>query len=276
MVGRDVVFNADDGQERASVDADRIVLRVRDLCAADNRGRPALNGVDLDLAAGEIVAVVGVSGNGQRELAEAICGTRRRTGGTVEVDGQPTSGRDPREMIAKGVSHVPEDRLHTGLSPSASIEENLVLKSYRRPPISAGPFVRRRAVRRNAETLIERFGVKTTGPTVSTRLLSGGNVQKVLLAREFSAAPKVLVAASPTRGLDVGAIETVRGLLLDASRSGTAVLLITEELDEALALADRVAVIYEGRIVGVVDRASADLTEIGLLMGGGRPPAEEL
>ncbi|HMS14357.1 MAG TPA: ABC transporter ATP-binding protein [Microthrixaceae bacterium] len=276
MVGRDVVFNADDGQERASVDAGRIVLRVRDLCAADNRGRPALNGVDLDLAAGEIVAVVGVSGNGQRELAEAICGTRRRTGGTVEVDGQPTSGRDPREMIAKGVSHVPEDRLHTGLSPSASIEENLVLKSYRRPPISAGPFVRRRAVRRNAETLIERFGVKTTGPTVSTRLLSGGNVQKVLLAREFSAAPKVLVAASPTRGLDVGAIETVRGLLLDASRSGTAVLLITEELDEALALADRVAVIYEGRIVGVVDRASADLTEIGLLMGGGRPPAEEL
>ena len=154
---------------------------------------------------------------------------------------------------------------------SVTIEENLVLKSYRRPPISVGPFVKRRAVRSTATSLIERFGVKAPSPSTSTRLLSGGNVQKVLLAREFSAAPKVLIAASPTRGLDVGAIETVRALLLEAARSGVAVLLMTEDLDEAIALADRILVMYEGRIAGEVPRGHADITEIGLLMGGGRP-----
>ena len=174
-------------------------------------------------------------------------------------------------MIRLGVSHVPEDRLHTGLAASVTIEENLVLKSYRRPPISVGPFVKRRAVRSTATSLIERFGVKAPSPSTSTRLLSGGNVQKVLLAREFSAAPKVLIAASPTRGLDVGAIETVRALLLEAARSGVAVLLMTEDLDEAIALADRILVMYEGRIAGEVPRGHADITEIGLLMGGGRP-----
>jgi simple sugar transport system ATP-binding protein len=174
-------------------------------------------------------------------------------------------------MIRLGVSHVPEDRLHTGLAASVTIEENLVLKSYRRPPISVGPFVKRRAVRSTATSLIERFGVKAPSPSTSTRLLSGGNVQKVLLAREFSAAPKVLIAASPTRGLDVGAIETVRALLLEAARSGVAVLLMTEDLDEAIALSDRILVMYEGRIAGEVPRGHADITEIGLLMGGGRP-----
>ena len=271
MVGRDVVFNADDGSDRPVVDRERVVLDVTDLTADDDRGQAAVDGVSLQLYAGEIVAVCGVAGNGQRELAEAICATRHRTGGTVRVDGVATVGQDPREMIRLGVSHVPEDRLHTGLAASVTIEENLVLKSYRRPPISVGPFVKRRAVRSTATSLIERFGVKAPSPSTSTRLLSGGNVQKVLLAREFSAAPKVLIAASPTRGLDVGAIETVRALLLEAARSGVAVLLMTEDLDEAIALADRILVMYEGRIAGEVPRGHADITEIGLLMGGGRP-----
>lgn len=269
MVGRDVVFNSDDATDRPVVDYDRRVLEVDSLSADDDRGHRALDGASLTLHAGEIVAVCGVAGNGQRELAEAICATRARTGGTVSVEGHLTVGRDPRELIELGVSHVPEDRMHTGLAASVTIEENLVLKSYRRPPISFGPFVKRSAVRSTATALIERFGVKAPSPSTATRLLSGGNVQKVLLAREFSAEPKALIAASPTRGLDVGAIETVRSLLLDAARSGVGVLLMTEDLDEAIALADRILVMYEGRIAGEMKRGEADITEIGLLMGGG-------
>jgi simple sugar transport system ATP-binding protein len=275
MVGRDVVFTTDvEAAHRPSVDLDHIVLAVDGLCADGDRGQAALHDVSFALHAGEVVAVCGVAGNGQRELAEAICATRPRTSGSVVVDGQPTKGDDPRELIEAGVAHVPEDRLHTGLAASASIEDNLVLKSYRKPPIARGPFVRRSAVRANATALIERFEVRAPSPATSTRLLSGGNLQKVLLARELSAEPTVVIAASPTRGLDVGAIETVRGLLLDVARAGAGVLLITEELEEAIALASRILVIYEGRIVGEVPvDGAADghelVTHLGLLMGGG-------
>ena len=162
--------------------------------------------------------------------------------------------------------------MHTGMAAGASIEDNLVLKSYRRSPISTGPFLRRRRIRKNASDLIQKFGVKTPGPTTPARLLSGGNVQKVLLAREFTAGPAVLVAASPTRGLDVGAIETVRGLLLDEARGGVGVVLISEDLDEVLALSDRVVVMYDGAVAGVVERGQADVTEIGLMMGGRSQP----
>ncbi|NLA36437.1 MAG: heme ABC transporter ATP-binding protein, partial [Actinobacteria bacterium] len=181
-----------------------------------------------------------------------------------------------RELIRLGVSYVPEDRLHVGLAASRSIEDNLVLKSYRRPPVSFGPFVKRKVVRENAEALIERFGVKAPGPGTSTRLLSGGNVQKVLLAREFTARPTVLIAASPTRGLDVGAIEIVRELLLEAARDGVGVLLMTEDLEEAIGMADRVLVMFEGRIIGEQRRGQTDVTTIGLMMGGKvETPAEE-
>lgn len=268
MVGRDVVFSTDDETERPVVDYDRCVLKVRDLRATDDRGGEALRGASLKVHAGEIVAVVGVAGNGQRELAEAISATRHRTGGAVVVDGVETVGRDPRELIKLGVSYVPEDRLHVGLAASRSIEDNLVLKSYRRPPVSRGPFVRRKVVRENAVTLMDRFGVKAPGPATSTRLLSGGNVQKVLLAREFTARPTVLIAASPTRGLDVGAIEIVRELLLDAARDGVGVLLMTEDLEEAIGMADRVLVMFEGRIIGEQRRGQTDVTSIGLMMGG--------
>jgi general nucleoside transport system ATP-binding protein len=268
MVGRDVVFNADDLAERPAIDLSRVVLQTIDLRADDSRGRAALRGVNLSVRAGEIVSVVGVAGNGQKELAEAICATRKRTGGQVLVGGVSTRGSDPRELIGLGVSHIPEDRLHTGLSPSATVEENLVLKSYRHAPMSRGPLLNRSAIRANAVSLIRRFGVKTPSPQTQTRLLSGGNVQKVLLAREIAAMPAVLVAASPTRGLDVGAIEVVRGLLMEAARGGTGVLLITEDLEEAIALSDRIVVLYEGQIAGSVDRGHADVTELGLLMGG--------
>jgi simple sugar transport system ATP-binding protein len=273
MVGRDVVLRslAEVGRVPKARPADApIALRLTGVSAHDDRGQHALTDVDLTVGAGEIVGVGGVSGNGQRELAEVVAGLRRPVHGTVEVGGAPMTTTDPRVARRHGVAHVPEDRLRTGTAPSLSVEDNLALTAYRTPPMSSGPFLRRQHLRSWARELIGRFGVKTPGPTAAVRLLSGGNVQKVLLARELSSKPTLLVAASPTRGLDVGAVESVRELLVQAAGDGVGVLLISEDLDELLDLSDRIAVLYAGRIVGVVDRADAEVTELGLLMGGGR------
>ncbi len=268
MVGRDVVFRR---AERAHpVDpAAAPLMRVRGVSAVNHRGQPAVRQAGFELRPGEILGVAGVAGNGQRELAEAITGMRRPTAGSIEVGGSPVRLGSVRAAHAAGIAHVPEDRLHTGLAPSLSIASNVVLTAYRRPPASRGPFLDRGYIRRHATELMSRFDVRAPGPDTPVRLLSGGNVQKVLLGREFASDPKVLVAASPTRGLDVGAIETVRRLLVQAADEGRGVLLISEDLEEILALSDRVLVLYEGRIVGDVPAADATAERLGLLMGGG-------
>jgi simple sugar transport system ATP-binding protein len=222
--------------------------------------------------AGEIVAVAGVAGNGQRELAETIAGVRPLSRGSVHVAGKKPRPGDPRSAISCGVAYVPEDRLGTGLAPSVSIASNLALKSYRDAPASTGPLLRLRRIRERALELINRYRIAAPGPQAPVRLLSGGNLQKVVLAREFSGRPKVLVAASPTRGLDVGAIESVHAYLNEAAANGVGVLLLSEDLDEILTLADRIAVVYEGQIVGETPRARASVEEIGLLMAGGEDP----
>jgi simple sugar transport system ATP-binding protein len=266
MVGRDVVF----AQTKAPRDraGAAVVLELRGVSATGDLGIQALNGVSLSLHTGEIVGVAGVSGNGQRELAEAISGARQRTAGEVLLAGVAMRNADPEAAIAKGIAHVPEDRMGTGVSPSLSIAENLVLKSHRRAPISFQGILRRGRIRANAQALMTRFAVSAPGPDTPTRVLSGGNVQKVVLARELSSGPLVIVAANPTRGLDVGATESVRALLIEAASKGVGILLISEDLDEILLLADRIAVIYGGRIVGVVNRTEADIQEIGLMMAG--------
>jgi simple sugar transport system ATP-binding protein len=213
-----------------------------------------------------------VAGNGQRELAETIAGMRAPTAGSLLVGGKQLRGGDPRAAIAAGVAYVPEDRLGTGVAPSLSIAWNLVLKSYRGPDASWGQLLRLRNIRENAVELIHRHRIAAPGPATSARLLSGGNLQKVVLAREFSGRPQLVVAASPTRGLDVGAIETVHEYLRDAAADGAGVLLISEDLDEILTLADRIVVMYEGAIVGETARAAASVEELGLLMAGGRDP----
>ena len=190
--------------------------------------------------------------------------------GTIRVGGVVVHPGDPRAAIKAGIAHVPEDRLHTGVAPSLSISSNVVLKSYRSSENSAGPFLRFRRIRDWAVELIRRYDVKAPGPGASARQLSGGNLQKVVLAREFSGQPRVLVIAAPTRGLDVGAIETVHAHLREAAAAGVAILLISEDLDELMTLSDRIAVMYEGRIVGEVDAATAAVEEIGLMMAGGR------
>ena len=266
MVGREVVFTRERIPQHFG--ERNVLLDVRGLTVDDDRGGTAVDDVSFELHAGEILGIAGVSGNGQRELAEAIAGIRSPRSGVIEVDRKLLKADNARDAKAAGVAYVPEDRMHVGLAASLPIEENLVLKSYRKRPIAIGPMLRRRAIRSNAVDLIERFDVKCPSPATSTRVLSGGNVQKVLLAREFTAGPKVLIASSPTRGLDIGSIETVRGYLLAASADGIGILLISEDLEEVMALSDRIAVLFEGRIVGVVDAEGVDVAQLGLMMGG--------
>ncbi|MEI8104690.1 MAG: ABC transporter ATP-binding protein [Actinomycetes bacterium] len=268
MVGREVDVSR--RQPRAG-EIGEPVLELEDVCAAGDRGGDALHGITLDVRAGEIIGIAGVAGNGQRELAETLTGMRVATRGEIRVHGKVLRGGDPREAIRAGVAHVPEDRLRTGVAPSLSIASNVVLKSYRGGAVGRGPLLRLGRVRELAAELIQRYDVKAAGPHVPARQLSGGNLQKVVLGREFSSTPSVLVAASPTRGLDVSAIETVHRYLRDGASAGMGILLISEDLDEILALADRVAVMYEGRVVGVLDATSATVEELGLLMAGVTP-----
>jgi ABC-type uncharacterized transport system ATPase subunit len=271
MVGRGL----GEGVQAEPREPGEAVLALEDVWADGDRGGAAVKGVSLQVCAGEIVAVAGVAGNGQRELAETIAGIRPATKGTLSVAGRRPRKGDPRAAIACGVAYVPEDRLGTGLAPSVTIASNLALKSYREPPASTGPLLRLRRIRDRAVELIQRYRIAAPGPQAPVRLLSGGNLQKVVLAREFSGRPKVLVAASPTRGLDVGAIESVHSYLNEAAANGVGVLLLSEDLDEILTLADRIVVLYEGRIVGETPRAQANVEEIGLQMAGGDDPRHD-
>ncbi len=267
MVGRELHTY---GRKNDVRQVGELLLEVEGVSAEGDRGAETVHDVSLAVHAGEILGVAGVSGNGQRELAEAVTGLRPLTSGTIRVDGRIVHAGDPRAAIKAGIAHVPEDRLHTGVAPSLSISSNVVLKSYRDDENSVGPFLRFHHIRDWAVELIRRYDVKAPGPSASARQLSGGNLQKVVLAREFSGHPRVLVIAAPTRGLDVGAIETVHAYLREAAEAGVAILLISEDLDELLTLSDRIAVMYEGRIVGEVDAAQAAVEEIGLMMAGGR------
>jgi len=266
MVGREVELGRRRSDQRAVGEP---VLEIDELSADRDRGGPAVAAVTLTICGGEIVGVAGVAGNGQRELAETIVGMRPATTGTVRIRGQALRNGDPRHAITSGVAYVPEDRLGTGVAPGLSVASNVVLKSYRGAPVSSGPMLRFRRIRELAEGVIDRYDVRTSGPHVPAWQLSGGNLQKVVLAREFSGAPAVLVAASPTRGLDVSGIETVHSYLRDAASRGVGVLLISEDLDEILALADRIVVMYEGAVVGERDAQLASVEDLGLLMAGG-------
>jgi simple sugar transport system ATP-binding protein len=265
MVGREVELGRRNGHREVG----EACLELEGVGADGDRGLPAVKDVSLTVRRGEVVAVAGVAGNGQRELAETIAGMRPPTAGTISVQGRRLGGGDAREAIAAGVAYIPEDRLGTGVAPGLSIADNVVLKSYRRPPASWGPLLLVRKIRELAVSLMQRYDVRASGPDVPARQLSGGNLQKVVLAREFSGDPLVLVAASPTRGLDVAGIEVVHAYLRDAAARGVGVLLLSEDLDEIRALADRIAVMYEGAIVGERDAETATVEELGLLMAGG-------
>ena len=255
------------GTERpaeASRPAVEPMLRIRDLRAAGAQGPAALSDVSLEVGAGEIVGVAGVSGNGQTELVEVLSGMRPPTGGSILVGGLELSGADPQQMMRAGVGRIPEDR-HASLIGDLSVAYNLVME--RLDDFSAGGRIDEGRVRGHAEQLISRFDIRAR-PDDPVGTLSGGNIQKVLLARVLSRDPPVLVVSQPTRGLDVGATEYVRSQLLARRADGAAILLVSEDLDELLALADRLVVLYEGRIVGEMAAGDADIEQLGMLMAG--------
>ena len=264
MVGREVLFTVD----KPAVEPGEVRLRLDEVMALDNKGLPALRSLNLSVRSGEIVGVAGVAGNGQRELAETICGLRPITGGKIAVAGRDVTGAPPIVVIEAGVAYVPEDRSAVGSAPNLSVAENLALKSYRKPPVGGRIFIDRKAMHRRADELIRQFAIATPSSETPSRKLSGGNLQKLILAREISGQPQAIVAAYPTRGLDIGATENVRTLLIQERSQGAAILLISEDLDEVFALSDRIAVIYEGEIVGIVPRSEADRETIGLMMAG--------
>ena len=266
MVGRDIHF-----ERRSRVAAARegtAVLEMSGVSAVDEDGNRVLTDVELSIGAGEILGLAGVAGNGQLALAEVITGVRPSASGEVALDGEPIPPGNVRAAVDRGIAYVPEDRMGTGLAPGLSVADNITLKAFRRPEYGRGPFLSRPRIEERTNALITEFDVKGTVDTLA-RQLSGGNAQRVVLAREISSQPRLLVVATPTRGLDVSAMETIRGLLIDAADAGVAILLISEDLAEILDLADRVAVICAGRIQGVLDAEGADVEEIGLLMMGG-------
>ncbi|MCD6290140.1 MAG: ABC transporter ATP-binding protein [Anaerolineae bacterium] len=269
MVGREVLFRLEKEPARLG----DVMLELRDVHVLNDKGLPALRGVSLEIRAGEILGIAGVAGNGQRELAEVVTGLRPVTSGRLLIRGRDVTNYSPREAIQAGVSHVPGDRLGMGLVPNLPVSDNVILKGYRKPPLSQGPFLDRHAVVRFAQDLIQRFRIDTPSHTTPVRLLSGGNLQRCILAREIVAGRGLLVAVHPTRGLDVGATEAVQRMLLEQRARGAAILLISEDLEELLALSDRIAVMYEGEVLGIVPAEEADVESIGLMMAGSRATA---
>ncbi len=266
MVGRDIAFSRRSRSE--PLGESEPALELRDVSAVDADGTPALAEVTLSVRPGEILGVAGVAGNGQVALGEVIAGLRNRTGGEIMLRGAPLAPGNPRAASDRGLAYVPEDRIGTGLSPGLTVADNCVLKSYRQRQLGRGPFLVKSRILARTQHLLEAFNVKGTAESL-VRQLSGGNAQKVLLAREISSDPQVLVVATPTRGLDVSAMESIRTLLLKAAAGGAAILMISEDLAEILDLADRIAVISRGRIQGVLDADDADPTQVGVLMMGG-------
>jgi simple sugar transport system ATP-binding protein len=267
MVGRELSLPHNDSRpERGPT-----VLSVRGLRVSGDHGREAVQGIDLEVRAGEIVGIAGVAGNGQRELAESLAGLRKVDAGTVIINGRDVTSDSALVRIRQGVAFVPEDRLETGVASGLPLADNLALKSYREPPISRGPLVSRREIDKRAEQLVQRFDIRGARRGFPVSLLSGGNLQRAILAREISRRPRLLIAASPTRGLDVGATASVRRVLLAQRADGISILLISEDLDELQALCDRVVVLYEGAIAGEVDTEHFDVGEVGLMMAGHRP-----
>jgi ABC-type uncharacterized transport system ATPase subunit len=264
MVGREVIFRLD----KKVHEAGKVVLSVEDIHAENDKGLPALRGVSLNVRAGEIVGVAGVAGNGQRELAQVIAGLRPFTQGLVTLNQVEIGCLSVRKRIRQGLGYIPEDRTHVGTAPNLSVTDNVIMKKYRRPPIARGWMVDMKAAKSFAEDLRVSYDIIVPNVETPVRLLSGGNLQRVILAREISGEPAFLLAMQPTRGLDVGAIEGVHRLLLSQREAGAAILLVSEELDELLALSDRVYVIYEGEIMGEVRDENIDV--IGQMMTGTR------
>jgi general nucleoside transport system ATP-binding protein len=264
MVGREVIFRL----SKKPTKIGKSVLAVSEISALNDMKTVALKKVSLNVNEGEILGIAGVSGNGQRELADVLTGRRRVIGGKVTIHGKDVTNASPREITDLNVGFIPEDRVGVGLIMSLPIRNNAIMKKYR--DFSKGPLLDYSAASEYAHRIIKEFDVKTPNIDYPTKTLSGGNLQKLILARELARNPQLLIANQPTRGLDVGATEEIRSRLLDERASGHGVLLISEDLDEILSLSDRIAIIYEGEIMGTFPAEEANLDDIGLMMAGSK------
>lgn len=263
MVGRDVLFDV----PKQHIDRGSKVLSLNEISCLGNRGQKAIKNISLDVFSGEIVGIAGVAGNGQSELAEVIAGLRSLETGTKFIDEFDHTNSSVGTLIAAGVSYVPEDRLGTGLVPGLNAVDNFILKSYQS---AAGYFINWRAAEEQTQVAVEKFDIKLASLSNSVNMLSGGNLQKLLLAREISANPRLIVAVYPMRGLDVGAMEVVRNLLMSERDAGKGVLLISEELEELFMLSDRIVVLHEGEVMGVVQPSETTIEAVGMMMAGKR------
>lgn len=270
MVGREVVTHWNK-QNAAARDA---VLKVQDVSVNNDKGLTAVKQASFDVRAGEILGIAGVSGNGQRELTEAIAGMRRAEGGAIRVGNQDVTNRTPAQMIAAGVAFIPEERMVMGVVREFSVAENAILETYAQPPLARRGFFDFNQISKHCTKLVREYDVKTPSLDTPVKSLSGGNIQKLILARELAREPRLLIAAQPTRGVDIGATEYIHKRLIQQRANGTAILLISEDLEEVRALSDRVAVMYEGRIVAIVP-PDTSVQELGLMMAGS-PGSSEL
>ncbi len=250
------------------VQKDKVVLEAKDLTVRNDKGLDAVRKVSLTIRAGEIFGIAGVAGNGQKELTEAIAGLRKIKKGSVSVNGEEITHLSVRKHIDKGVSFIPEDRLSMGLVPKLDLTENMILKHYGSDKFSSHGFLKKKAIAKTTEEYIEKYDIKTAGLSTSVGLMSGGNQQKLLIAREVNANPSLLVASYPVRGLDIGATEAIHKILFDESKKGTAILLVSEELDEIFQMADRIGVMCDGKMMAILDRSEADYETVGKLMSG--------
>ena len=264
MVGREVLLRV----ERPPVEAGPARLRIEDVWVDGDRGLPAVRGVSLEVRAGEILGLAGVSGNGQRELAEVIAGLRRAGRGRISLEENDITTWDPEQRLARGLSYIPEERMRDGVIRELTVEENLMIEDHARPPFARGIFLNFPRIGQHVDRLIGEFEIKTPSRATPLRNLSGGNIQKLILARSLARRPVVLIAAQPTRGVDIGSTEYIHRRLVEQRTAGTATLLISEDLDEVRNLSDRLAVMYEGRIMGVLDRSEATVERLGLMMAG--------
>src|SRR5688572_12028608 len=267
MVGREVGFAPD----RGVVEHAEIRLELENISCGSDRGTPGLRDVSLAIHSGEILGIAGVSGNGQRELAEVITGLRKNTSGRVRLEGEDVTGFQAAELTDRMLSYIPEERMRDGMIKEFTVAENMILREHHKQPFSRSGFLNLRDISSHTDQLITQFRVKTPSRETLAKNLSGGNIQKVVLAREISRNPHVIIAAQPTRGLDIGATEYVRQQLLEQRRQGVAIMLISEDLDEILALSDRIPVHYEGQIMDIVPRENAKPEKLRLLMAGVQP-----
>ncbi|MHB8890926.1 MAG: ABC transporter ATP-binding protein [Candidatus Limnocylindrales bacterium] len=264
MVGRDVELKVVKGPAKPG----EVVLSIKDLHVRDDRLHMAVKGVSLDVRAGEIVALAGVQGNGQTELVEAIMGLRTADSGTIVVGDRDVTAASPRQVSDLGVAHVPEDRMRDGLIADMTVAENFILDTYHRQPYSRHGSLQATAIKEGAERAVAAYDVRTPSIDTHAGSLSGGNQQKVIVAREFSRPVTLVIASQPTRGLDVGSIEYIHRRMVEQRDQGAAVLIVSTELDEVLAVGDRIAIMLGGRIVGVLEAAEATYERVGMLMGG--------